>query len=320
MERRVPVDATGKWYWKTDASSDELDGHFFGAAIYYDRVCQTESEKEKVRVMVRRIIDHLIKHDYSLVDYDGKPTRWARFSPEDLNQDPAWHAERGLNSYSILTYLSIAHHILGDEKYRDELLRLAFDHGYGMNGMTQSKDLSGPHDVGHQPDDNMAFMNFYHLIRYETDPTLLSMFQYAMREHWHYEQPERNAFTNFIYGACARGKERTDQWRTIDLSPPQDCYVDAVDTLKRYPLDLIEWPMSNAHRIDMKPLAGHGDGPVTMGSDAHGYAFPIDERAETYWDWNYWKLRGTGDGTTLRPPHHYLLAYYMGLYHGFVAN
>ena len=83
MERRVPVDKTGKWYWKTDASSDELDGHFMGAAVYYDRVCSTEEERGAVRVVVRRIIDHIIRHGYSLVDYDGKPTRWARFSPED---------------------------------------------------------------------------------------------------------------------------------------------------------------------------------------------------------------------------------------------
>ena len=320
MERRVPVDKTGQWYWKADSSSDELDGHFFGSAIYFDRVCQTEEEKDAVRAVVRRIIDHLIKHDYSLIDYDGKPTRWAHFSPDDLNRDPNWKSERGLNSYSILTYLSIAHHVLGDKKYRDELLKLAFDHGYGMNGMTQPKELPGPNYPGHQPDDNMAFMNYYHLIRYETDPTLLSMFQYAIHEHWKYEKYERNSFTNFVYGAVARGKSRTDNWRTMDLSPPLECYADAIDTLQRYPLDLIEWPMSNAHRIDMIPLGSHGDGPPSYGSDQDGYVFPIDERPETYWDWNYWKLSDNGDGTTLRPPHHYLLAYYLGRFHGFIEE
>lgn len=320
MERRVPTDKTGEWYWKCDASSDELDGHFFGAAIYFDHVCQTEEEKDAVRKVVRRIIDHIIKHDYNLVDYDGKPTRWGHFSPEDLNENPAWQSERGLNSYSILTYLSIAHHILGDKKYRKEYLRLAFDHGYGMNGMTQPRELPGPNHPGHQPDDNMAFMNYYHLIRYETDPTLLSMFQYAIRTHWKYERYERNAFTNFVYGACALGKSRTDQWRTIDLSPPLVCYEDAIDTLKRYPIDLIEWPMSNAHRIDLVPLGDHEDGAPIIGHRVDGYVFPIDERQENYWDWDPWKLTSGGDGTTLRPGFHYLLAYYMGRHHGFIAE
>ncbi|MBI1319472.1 MAG: hypothetical protein GC168_11085 [Candidatus Hydrogenedens sp.] len=319
MKRRVPVDASGEWYWKADASSDELDGHFFGMAIYYDFVCDAE-EKGAVREVVRRIIDHLVAHEYNLVDYDNSPTRWGHFAPDDLNRNPAWQAERGLNSYSILTYLSIAHHVLSDARYREAYLQLAFDEGYGMNGMTQPKEQTGPRAPGHQPDDNMAFMNYYHLIRYETDPQLLSMYQYAIRTHWQYERLERNAFTNFVYGACARGQERTDQWGTVDLSPPMECYTDALDTLKRYPLDLVDWPMSNAHRIDMIPFASEGDDPPTMGSDHRGYAFPIDERQEIYWDWNYWRLSYEGDGTTLRPPHHYLLAYYMGLFHGFISG
>ena len=126
--------------------------------------------------------------------------------------------ERALNSYSILTYLAIAHHILGDAKYRERISSFAYDHGYGMNGMTQPKDLSGPNDPGHQPDDNMAFMNYYHLIRYETDPKLLSMYQYAIREHWQYERRERNSRSPTSSTPRARrGKERTDQWRTVGL-------------------------------------------------------------------------------------------------------
>jgi hypothetical protein len=78
--------------------------------------------------------------------------------------------------------------------------------------------------------------------------------------------------------------------------------------------------MSNAHRVDMLPFAGDGKGPPAMGSGPLGYAFPVDERQEIYWDWNYWRLTYEGDGTTLRPPHHYLLAYYLGRCHGFISK
>ena len=44
------------------------------------------------------------------------------------------------------------------------------------------------------------------------------------------------------------------------------------------------------------------------------------QRQEIYWDWNYWKLSYDGDGTTLRPGFHYLLAYYMGRFHGFLLD
>jgi hypothetical protein len=320
IQPRLPIDKTGKWYWKCDTSSDELDGHFFGCAIYFDRACETEKQRDEVRRFVRDIIEHLLSHDFSYVDYDGKPSRWGHFSPDDLNRNEAWVAERGLNSYSILTYLSVAHHITGDPKYRKVYLKLALDHGYGMNGMTQYKGLEGPSSIGHQPDDNMAFMNYYHLIRYETDPKLLSMYHYAIQQHWQFEKLERNAFTNFVYGACCLGKRRRDQWGEVDLSPPAECFEDAVDTLKRYPLDLVEWPMSNAHRIDMAPLGGADRRHAKIGSRIDGYAFPIDERHETYWDWDPWRLTSNGDGCVLRPGFHYLLAYYLGRFHGFVGE
>ncbi len=320
IQPRWPKDATGAWYWKNDSSSDELDGHFFGYATYYDRVCETEEERNEVREVVQRIIDHIITHDFSLVDYDGEPTRWAQFSPKVLNQNEAWVIERGLNCYSILTYLSIAHHILGDDKYRKVYLELAIEHGYGMNGMTKPKDLAGPGTFG-QPDDNMAFMNYYHLLRYETDPKLLSMYYFAIHRHWSIEKYDRNAFANFIYAACCMGKVRRDQWGETDLTPPRVCFEDAIDTLQRYPLDLVDWPISNAHRIDMVPLPDHvGQDTTRTGGRVDGKVFPIDERHAIHWDRDPWVLTYEGKGLTLREGVHYLLAYYMGRAHGFIVD
>ncbi len=318
IQPRWPVDETGGWYWKNDSSSDELDGHFFGYAIYFDRVCATDAERDAVREVVRRVIDHILSHGCNLVDYDGTPTRWGRLSPDDLNRNEAWYDERGLNSFSMLTYLSIAHHVTGDPKYREVYLELALKHGYGMNGMTQPKSISGPGLVGHQPDDNMAFMNYYHLIRYETDPKLLSMYLHAIRSHWQHEKRERNAFTNFVHAACCTGKSRSDQWGTTELTPPRHCLEDGVDTLKRFPLDLVDWPMSNAHRIDMMPLLDESGQPSGKGGRRDGQVFPIDERHEIYWDLDPWTLAHSGKGMRLREGVPYLLAYYLGRVHGFI--
>ncbi|MCC6488827.1 MAG: hypothetical protein IT364_15115 [Candidatus Hydrogenedentes bacterium] len=323
MDPRWPVDETGEWYWKCDSSSDELDGYFFGFGIYYDRVCETAEEKDAVREVVRRMTDHLLDHDYSLVDHDGKPTRWAHFSPEDMNQNEDWWVERGLNSYSILAYLAVTHHITRDQKYRDAYMKLAVDHGYAMNGMTQPKFQWGPGSFG-QADDNMAFMNYYHLIRYETDPGLLSMFHNSIYYYWNIEKYEMNPFLNFVYAACCMGKERTDQWGTLNLSPQKNWFEEGVDTLRRYPLDLISWPMSNAHRIDMVPLPDHVRGTTGQnagtGHHVSGRVFRIDENHAIYWGDDPWTLSSSGDGTRLREGVSFLLAYYMGLVHGFIAE
>lgn len=320
---RWPVDATGEWYWKCDSSSDELDGHYFGFGVYYDRVCETEQERDAVRVVVRRITDHIIAHGFNLIDHDGSPTRWARFSPKELNGDIDWWVERGLNSASLLTYLNIAHHITGDPKYRNVFLDLVNIHGYAMNLMSQPKAVLAPGAFG-QADDNMAFMNYYHLVRYETDPKLLNMFQNAMFYHWRVEKYERNPFFNFVYAACCLGKTRTDTWGRKDLSPYGPWLEDSIDTLKRYPLDLVDWPMSNAHRTDMVPLGDHtrdpGGGHLGAGHRVDGHPFRIDENHAIYWGDDPWALERNTQGTRLREGVSFLLAYYLGLVHGFIAE
>ena len=323
MDPRWPIDETGEWYWKCDSSSDELDGYYFGFGIYFDHVCKNDEERNEVRDVVRSMTDHIINHGFTLTDHDGKPTRWAHFSPDDLNRNEDWWVERGLNSNSILTYLNVAFHITGDQKYRDVYLKLAIDEGYAMNVMTQPKVQLGPGSFG-QADDNMAFMNYYHLVLYETDPTLLSMYRNAMFYHWAFERFELNPFFNFVYAACCLGKERIDPWGTQDMSPLKPWLDVSVDTLRRYPLDLVDWPMSNAHRIDVLPLPaftrGPGNGHVGKGYCVNGNVFRIDEQHAVYWGDDPWGLTGPGDGTRLREGVSYLLAYYMGLTHGFIAD
>ena len=323
MDPRWPVDETGEWYWKCDASSDELDGYYFGFGLYYDHVCETEADRDELRAVVRRMTDHLLDHGYNMVDHDGKPTRWGHFSPADLNQNPAWWIERGLNSLSILTYLQVAHHITGDPRYREAYLELVNEHGYAINGMTSPKIQFGPGSLG-QADDHMAFMNYYSLVRYETDPELLSTYYNSIFWYWHNEKYERNTFLNFVYAACCDGKTRTDQWRTRELSEPLEWMEMAVDTLKRYPLDLIDWPLSNAHRTDLVMLGDHTRSPGNPNTGAgyrnDGLVYPIDENHAVYWGDDPWTLTRETDGTVLRDPVSYLVAYYMGLVHGFIAE
>ncbi len=323
IQPRWPVDESGQWYWKCDSSSDELDGHFFGYGLYFDHVCETEEEKAELRAVVRRVTDHLLEHNWCQVDHDGKPTRWGNFSPEKINQHQYWWVERGLKSLSILAYLSVTHHITGDQKYRDAFLELAVDHGYAMNGLTQPKAMLSPGAFG-QGDDDMAFMNYYHLLRYESDPSLQNMFNYAVFWHWQIEQCERNPLFNMIYAACNRNKARVDQWGTVDLSPPDTWLDDALFTLKRFPLDLVDWPLSNAHRIDIIPLRqfarGPGPGHLGTGRRNDGYTIPIDENHAVMSDQDAWVLTRNSDGTRLNTGVSFLLPYFMGRVHGFISD
>ena len=155
IDPRWPKSADGKWYWKSDTSSDELDGHFFFYGLYYDLVARDDAERAEVRETVLAIVDHLVENDGSLIDHDGERTRWAVFGPEQINDDQEWWEERGLNSLSYLTYLRIAEHMAGDADSKQHYARTARtlieDHAYASN-LRNPKVQSGP-GTGNQSDD-----------------------------------------------------------------------------------------------------------------------------------------------------------------------
>jgi hypothetical protein len=312
------VSADGNWYWKCDTSSDELDGHFFIYALYHDLVADTDQEKARVRDVVLAIVDHLIEHDFELIDHDGKPTRWARFGPRVLNGGLLW-VERGLNSLSILSYLKVAEHVSGGgEKYREAYERLINDHSYATN-VLDPKLQNGP-GSGNQSDDEMAFMCFYNLLKYEQDPALRRRYSIALRRYWALEQPERCPLFNFIYAASlARGTPRAaDDVGVASAHVPRSCVEDAVDTLKRYPLDRVRWGYRNSHRLDVVRLPDYIFDGRGRGCRRDGSVIPIDERFVEHWNHDPWQLDQLGNGLSLADGASFLLPYYMGLYHGFI--
>lgn len=319
MWPRWPKSADGKWYWKCDTSSDELDGHYFFNAVYYDLVAETEAEKEEVRKVILATTDHLIEHGFNLVDWDGQPTRWSVFGPEDLNHNPVWYEERGLNSLSMLSYLAVAEHVSGDPKYRRVANGLIKDHSYHLNTLL-AKLAEGP-GTGNQSDDEMAIMSFYNLVNYETDRELSQIYDVAFWQYWERERREKCPFFNFAFGGVTGGRVRSP-WGS-PFGPRGFGLEEAVDELKRFPLDLIDWPLKNSHRKDIVP---HPFYPVREGRNPRvgylrdGNVLPVDNRHFNHWNNNPWALDYGGAGRSESDGAIFLLPYYMGLYHGFIVE
>ncbi len=322
-EPRWPKSGDGKWYWKGDTSSDELDGHYFFYGIYFDLVAETEEEREDVRKVVASLTDHLIDHGFTLTDHDGKPTRWARFDPATLNDDPNFQVERGLNSLSMLSYLAVAHHVTGDARYADVAKDLREKHSYHTNLGVPKVHLG--FGSGNQSDDEMAFMGFYHLIHYTDDPALKALYTKAFHSYWLLEKAERNPFFHFAYAAVGKDVTFETPWRTLDLSPTGEWLTDSLSCLQGFPLDRVNWPHQNSHRLDLVKLPeiqSRGlDYPdqAFRGYCVDGKVLPVAERHFNHWNTDPWQVDYGGDGRTLACGTVYLLPFYMGLYHGFVS-
>ena len=286
-------------------------------------MADTEEEKERLREVVRDLTDHLIEHDFMLIDHDGTVTRWGDFNPLHLNHDKRWIAERGLNSLSMLSYLAVAEHVTGDPKYGEASRMLIEEHGYDQNAM-RAKIQYGI-GSGNQSDDELAIMSFYNLIRYTKNEALRERMRYSFFTYWRLEYPEMNPFFNFAYAASCQGATYTNQWGTYSLDPWRDWSRDAIATLTGFPLDRVNWARQNSHRLDLVYLprqqavdldesAGRG-----RGYRVNNKVLPVQERHFNHWNTDPWRLDYGGDGRTLGNGTVFLLPYYMGLYHGFIA-
>lgn len=314
---RWPKSADGKWYWKCDTSSDEIDGHYFFYAAYYDLVAESDEEKNKARRIIVDMTDYIVDNDFYLLDHDGKPTRWGMWNPEKLNNDIDWVAERGLNSLEMLSFLATAHHVSGDRKYLDVTRELVDKHHYAQN--MQRQKVTFPSWRINNSDDEMAFMCYYNLIRYTKDEALLALYRSSLRHNWMWERPERNPLFNFIYGAC--GSEPFDR-------------DAAVDGLRRFPWEMFDWRMTNSHRKDVEIVgAGLRRGgsrlrladlpPMLRPPGAYRKHPPygvmhIDERYFGHWNHNPYPPDTGGSGSFESDGANFLLPYYLGLFHGYV--
>ncbi len=321
-EPRWPRSADGQWFWKSDTSSDELDGHFFFYPLYFDFCAETDAEKERVREVVRAVTDHLLAHGLVLIDHDGRPTRWAIYGPSFLNRDPMWWPERGLNSLSILSYLGVAAHITGDPKYEAAARDLIEQHGYAHNAM-YPKVQHGP-GSGNQSDDEMAFMCYYTLLQYSRDEALKSMIRASFFRYWANEAPEMNPFFNFAYAAQNLTARADSPWGSFPVTPWPGWHEEAMATLYGLPLDRLNWPHRNSHRLDIVALPRVGARDLespdhrTRGHRVNGKVLPVENRHFNHWNTDPWQLDYGGSGDELAAGTVFLLPYYLGLYHGFI--
>lgn len=307
-ERVHQSDPGPNWYpspvepdvlYKNDTSSDEILGHYLAWYVYSTLVADAD-ERAAIAATCRAVTNHILDHHYTLVGPTGKRTTWGVWSPEILNDDPEWAAERGLNSLAILSHLKVAHHLCGDARFAEAYHSLIVQYAYSLN--TVGQKILPPEGENNHSDDELAACAYYPLLMLETDPALRTLYLRSLERTHAILRPEQSPFYNFLYGALTGG---------------EPCDVEAcVRRLQDAPWDLTHWTMRNSHRADIlhDPRSGR------FGEKQALHVLSPREQRVTKWNHNPYALDGGNEGMGEEDGTFWLLPYWLGRFYGIIAE
>ncbi|MBL9125079.1 MAG: hypothetical protein JNG90_15685 [Planctomycetaceae bacterium] len=295
VENRWRKSADGRWLWKGDTSSDEISGHYFGYAVYYD-LAADEAERARIRAHVRKITDYIIAGGLMLRDIDGQHTLWGVWAPEKLNGDPNWFSERGINSLEILSFLRVAEHMTGDKKYADLARELLEKHNYRAN--IKIPKLTSPAEFTFI-DDQLLALGYRAVFAYSPDDADRAIYRPGLDQWQGAIRQVHSPLYNFVY-TIATGQA---------VAPAEEAAY-----LRDVPLDLVEWGIDNSRREDITLVS-----VPTISRRNTSRLLPPSERGVVQWDGNPYQVADGGGGHEECEPHFWLLPYWMGRQHGLIA-
>ncbi|MFT3746858.1 MAG: hypothetical protein QM768_01010 [Agriterribacter sp.] len=289
VENRWRKSKDGKWLWKGDTSSDEWCGHMMGYFFYYELVAD-KKEKQVVAKHVAKLVDHLIRNNFNMIDTDGTYTRWSVWSPDNLNRDPEWMPDRNQNSMEMLTFLKLAYYMTGNNKYQQHYLRLINEEHYLEN----MKKIRQQNPAWFIYFDVVLQMYLYPILLHcEKDSELLKFYQSHFDNWMLARKDDKNPLINFFYSYAANKKAELPA---------------SIEFLKDTPLDLVNWGIDHSKREDVQMVR------VPVLDDLQVSELPpASIRATVRWDKNPWTAIN-GQTNTEREPVFWLLPYWMGKY------
>ncbi|MBD3274595.1 MAG: hypothetical protein GF372_04755 [Candidatus Marinimicrobia bacterium] len=285
------------WDWKATTSSDEIVGHFFAYALFAEIVPDSSWRQRAISLMDKMMM-HIVRNDWYLVDYNGQPTQWGRWAPEYVNQFPKEVGDRRLNSVEIISFLQTAHHFTERDLYREKAYELFTEHGYLDNLQIPIERIGRVEEISlssgwNHSDDNLAFLSYWNLYRYAFTDSLRDIYRIAIKGHWEIERPERIPLWNFIYKMTGANEYDLDE---------------SIWFFREFPLDMVDWSVQNSHRLDIQLLEPNFRDQTTQ------KVLPPDERPMAKFNRNAFDLDSETKGYREYSGDIYLLPYWMGKY------
>ncbi|MBN2493366.1 MAG: hypothetical protein JXR96_02145 [Deltaproteobacteria bacterium] len=315
-----PVPGYEGWAYRNDVSKDGYDGLIFGYALAAEHFDDARILAD-VRERLREIADHIVGNRLQIVDADGQVTEHGALYQSALDDYP------GFNAMLAASFVKVAQTALGDPELDDFYYACMMrtrsgidcppvdpvDLGPYIESMEQRLFLFQADCKQNYDNFDMCYQAIYPLLRRERDEALRARLLFVLRENMFHSPDERyqslapigNAWYTFAYAALSRDDPRADPVLA-------DAVDRAVCTLKDFPALKFDRPIPAGAQQEV--CRSRLDEPVAA------EPVPLSEyHFDNYlWRLDFFEIQAgrAGDRRLVYSPEDYLLAYWLGRYHG----
>ena len=185
--------------WEGDLGSNQFTGLMYGVTIYWE-LCADDAHKKIAVDFVDRIMGRCLDNNLKIIDVDNKMTSWGNFCP-DLPHE-------SLNALLILAHLKTALHMTEKVAYQTAYQRVLIRYHFDDEAILAK--VLWPVEWRNGSNDHPAAMAFYHLMRFENNPSLLQKYRMGLNRFWYLWKEESNPFYAMLYQTLTGEKAVTD--------------------------------------------------------------------------------------------------------------
>jgi hypothetical protein len=296
------------YLWRGDVSKDQYAGFIHGLGVAW-AVVDDAAVRARAAELAAAAADHLIANDLAIVDANDR-----RATHGDLSGH--WLCVPiGVNALIALAVAKVAEASSAEPRHLEFYRGLVGD-GYPEASYWAHFSFLG---IGSAVNDHMAYLALYPLLLIERDAAVLAALRESERRSWRALSEDRNAFFAFVHAALA-ADDPGDSGRS-----PSGLRSDAAErgrqALREFPADKVEWPVDLTREGFDFPRA-FLNSRRCMPRTTQGVPLHLRPRTSSFWAAEPDELAGNlssrGDVETAGVD--YLLAYWMGRYHGLLSE
>lgn len=192
--------ADGKYRWRGDVSSDQVDGFLYGCSVYAVHLA-SEEEIKRMAADAAAICTHIEENGMRIMDVDGEPTQWGNYTWEYVSKiEP-------MNALLWLQHLKVTAQLTKDQKWEDKYRYYAVDKKYAEiaeKAYSGEPGLDG--EINHS-DIVLHFIAYEPLFRLEKDEVLLAHYRRSLAKSWDYIQKIDQPYFTYLYAKFTNQRE-----------------------------------------------------------------------------------------------------------------